>query len=92
MSRNLKVVLILAAGFAFAVFVMSLQPLAVGVVGVPGFVLTIALFAVLRIHPSAHPLLLGCMSMTLNTIIYGGLISLALMVWKFFVRKRESRS
>ena len=89
MSRSVKVVLILAAGFAFAVLVTSLGPSALGVVVVPGFVITVAIFVSLRIHPSAHPLLLGCLSIVFNTVIYGVLIGLVLIVRRFFRSKRE---
>jgi hypothetical protein len=89
MSRNSTVVLVLAAACVFSVVVASLAPSVIGAAGVPGFVITMALFVVLRVNPAAHPLRLGCTSLAFNTLIYGGLISLALMVRRFYLRKRS---
>jgi len=93
MSRSLKVVLVLAAGFAFTVLTCVLAPGVLGVFLLPGALLTVAILAALRIHSLlAHGQVLWGLTIAFNTLIYSALIGLVLRLVKVFLVWRESQN
>jgi len=85
------IVLVLAAGCAFAglLIMWVVGPSILGVFSIPGFVITMAIFAVLRAHPSEYPQLLWMMSVAFNTLIYGAVLGLLLWILRLFRHKPE---